>query len=166
MAQGRPRVSACAIMRESGAYPAGRRSPCRDARKKRDIKKALMRRSVRRRKACPVDQQRDGQALQRHVVENLVVGTLQKGRVERHKRAHSPCRPCRTPWWTACDSAMPTSYARREFLRKRRYARALRHRGGHGAYAPVRLCNAQRVSPTTPAQDAPAGAALLRADTL
>jgi hypothetical protein len=58
-----------------------------------------------------VDGKAHRQVLERHVVDHLVVGALEEGRIDRAERAH-PLRGHARGKVTACCSAMPTSNRR------------------------------------------------------
>ena len=58
-------------------------------RRKRQVEYALVRRAVAADEAGAVDREHDGQALQRDVVDQLVVAALQEGRVDRDHRAQA-----------------------------------------------------------------------------
>ena len=73
-----------------------------------DVEEAMVRRAVVAAEAGAVHAQPDVEVLQRHVVDDHVVGALHEGRIDRQERLH-PLHSQPHANKAACSSAMPTS---------------------------------------------------------
>ena len=96
-----------------------------------DVEGAGVGRAVRADEPGAVDGEAHRQALERDVVDDLVVAALEEGRVDRAERASCPPAASPAAKVTACCSAMPTSKQRSgNALGELVHAGAVGHRGG------------------------------------
>jgi hypothetical protein len=87
----------------------------------------------------PVDREAHGQALDRDVMDDLVVAALQEGRVDRAEGLHAARRHAGGEGHRVLLRDPDIETALREPVREEVQARPVRHRRGHGNHAAVAL---------------------------